>query len=311
MSADFRDAAIKFDLDQLRQLIEVSSPFVAARIDKLDTEIAKTADQDLAESFCEFARLPGTKAHSFLPRVISNPDFGSVLLGVRLRTESQPYTSFLELIAQTETIDDGNLKALIAVAKTQFAEVNPKFIRIATSADAPLRSYVASLDRVMYGAPLRLTEMRTTGDIKIRLATESRERAALDFYERTLELAPAASRYAALPDIESLRACQQDALLWEIMKGGVTVGFIALTERAFLSAEDVWIADAIVDPSHACQGIYTSAVSLLSAALLPSRPDAWLLGSIHPDNAASVRAAIKLGRRAIRNVYELPMKAVA
>jgi RimJ/RimL family protein N-acetyltransferase len=303
----FTREAINFEVAQQPRFAVNEASFVSVVRQRIESGVAKINDMALADSFCNFAQISGTSQACFLPRIVSLSRGSSLLLAVRLRTELSPFTPFVEVVAQTAKICQLDIAELRANVEQKFATLRPRFVRLALDGEPPLDGFRAALDRVVLACPLNSVVSQGRFEIAVRVAPELGAEAAFEFYAAAHQGAPTLASVAAMPALATLREAQQEGMLWEIAEHGLPVGYVVLTDRARYTEHDVWIADAIMNPSQAGRGVYSAAVSALSRELAPKRADAWLCGSIHPDNVASLRAAEKLGRKVVSRVYEIPM----
>jgi Acetyltransferase (GNAT) domain len=302
----FLSRALEFDVMRYPGLAH--SSFARLQKEKLERNLSKITDTALAESFCEFAQIPGATPDCFLPRIVSIERIGSVLAAVRLRTEtSSPYTPFIEIIGQTYRIDESNFYQLAQTISSEFGALNPLFVRLTASERAPFSSSGKTVDRLILACPLSSVSRHDAEGISVRLSSEGGEVRALKFYELAHSLRPELTKIASLPDLSTIREAREEGLLWEILKNETPIGYVVLAENALCHESDLWISDAIVDPAHTQSGSYTAAISAMANHLAPSRTDAWLCGAIHPANSSSIRAATKLGRSVVMTVHEVPI----
>jgi hypothetical protein len=92
---------------------------------------------------------------------------------------------------------------------------------------------------------------------------------------------------------------QESGHLWAIRSGGKVVGALAISPSAGAGAPCYAVEEKFVVPEHRGNGYSAAAQAVWAKTMASSEPTAVLLGSIDPDNLASVRSAIRAGRRAV------------
>lgn len=104
--------------------------------------------------------------------------------------------------------------------------------------------------------------------------------------------------WAAAADQESLAQCAHEGLLFEVRVDGVTAGVVAALREEAHGLTGHVVQEICLDAAHRGQGLAPAVLDHLVRAL-PRDEGGTLWGTIHPDNTASLRNALSIGRQKV------------
>jgi hypothetical protein len=241
-------------------------------------------------------------------RRLELPGGGAAVTGVRFRGRDVR-RPFVDVVATSAPPTPDGLALVAASVVPAFAEFAPLCLRVGAP-DGPglvdeLRAdvrfdrtcsvdmhVVAGLVRQLRGQP------RAPSFARVRLRAGDPERLArraADIYGELATLEPDLAVWATPEDLDSLAECAEEGLLFEVLADGAAAGVVAASRRDDHGMTGFSVQEICLDAVHRGRRLAAAAVQRLLDEL-PARPDDVLWGTIHPDNAPSLRNALSLGR---------------
>ena len=108
-------------------------------------------------------------------------------------------------------------------------------------------------------------------------------------------------------EIEHWQECGH---MWAIRSGGEVMGALVISKSSGGSLPTYEVEDKFVVPEHRGNGYSAAAQAVWAKTMASVDPAAVLLGSIDPDNHASVRSATRAGRRAVLDTVLVGLEEV-
>ncbi len=111
-------------------------------------------------------------------------------------------------------------------------------------------------------------------------------------------LPPGHGRWACAESEDSLQDCADEGLLFEVSVDGTGAGVVAALRDDRHAMSGFCVEELCLDTTWRGRGLAAGAVQRLVDAL-PAREGDVLWGTIHPDNAPSLRNALSVGRQIV------------
>ncbi len=237
-------------------------------------------------------------------RRIALSDGGWALAGIRFRglDRTKP---FVDVVATDQLPTPDGLAAVADGVLPVFSAFAPLCLRVDAPAPDDLVAAVVDDSRFKQGA---VDQYVVAGQV-----TALRERPApSDVSLAPREAGPLAERVAAIyahheesarlwaspEDKESLAACAEEGLLFEVLVDGEPAGVVGAIREAGHGMRGFCVQELCLDQTFRGRGLATRAVRRLLEEL-PAQPGDVLWGTIHPDNLPSLRQARSLGREIV------------
>lgn len=269
---------------------------VAARMSRV---VAGLTDDAAAEAYAETMRALAVPAHHFRMHLIEAGD-----IRILARIDFADVTgagAFVEVHAASVppgTIADAATFAAIGEA---FAVFVPGSVEIFHAAHLPLRAPATRIAQHLLAAPVRemLARPAAPGLDRVALARP----ADLAFYPRYRETYEA--MWAERPHLrdvvrieseETLAACREQGLLFEILVDGLARGVVAARNDARADIRGIFMVEIVLDRATRAQGLGPAVHQRLAAAVAAASSDAIVIGTIAPENVPSLKTATRAGR---------------
>jgi L-amino acid N-acyltransferase YncA len=265
----------------------------------LATELGRVGDESFARSYREGVALDiDSDLLTWSNRVLTLEDAAEwVLAGIRFRgmDAGLPFIDVLEVAAAVARAYAafGPLCARFAVPDAVgFMKLLDAGFGPGSAVDMQI---VAGLVRQLRVAPRVATYERVelkTGDPAL-LAARAR-----DIYADLAAEHPVTALWATPTSAGSLEECASEGLLFDVAVDGRPAGVAAALREDAHGMTGFVVQEIALDRAHRGQGLGPAVLQQL-VARLPDRGSDVVWGSIHPDNVASMRNALRVGRRPV------------
>ncbi|HEX3931765.1 MAG TPA: hypothetical protein VHW64_13750 [Nocardioides sp.] len=275
------------------------------------TEAERLGDIGFGEGFRDDVGKGPADPLAWANRRLVLGDGGWVLTGIRYRNRdvSRP---FVDVIATTASATPDGLAALVGSVLPAYDEFAPLSLRV----DAP--DPLALVEELgvdpRFGAGCAV-DMLVVAETVVRLRAQPRaaaypdvrlragepERLARRVAEIYAELGagePALARWAQPEDAESLAACADEGLLFEVLAEGESAGVVAGLRYDAHGMRGFSVQEVCLDPAHRGRRRAPAVLQRLVDAL-PDQDGDVLWGTIDPANSASLNSARSVGRRVV------------
>jgi L-amino acid N-acyltransferase YncA len=275
----------------------------------LSGALALVGDREFAATFRRDVGLPiEVDELAWANRVLDLPGGGWALTGIRFRGLDVTLP-FVDVVATTALPTPADVAEVAARVATTYAAFAPRCVRfdvpdpdalVTALAEDPGGTRAAVDQYVVAGLVASLQE-RATGPSYDRVVLRPAEpeqmatRAAAIYHE-LYETAPRSTRWATAEDVGSLTACAAEDLLFEVVVDGEPAGVVAALREDAHGLLGYVVQELCLDARHRGLGLAAPVLQHLVTAL-PSDDGATLWGTIHPDNTASLRNALGIGRQ--------------
>jgi hypothetical protein len=244
-------------------------------------------------------------------RLVVLRDGGWVVTGIRFRALDVK-RPFVDVVATTEPPTPDGLATVAAAVVPAYAPFGPLCLRFDVPDPAGLVERLGSDDRfggtcsvdqyVVAGqvAALRARQRAESyGDISLRAgaADELAERAAA-IYDELGRRNPELGMWASPEDAESLAACAEEGLLFDVLRSGEPVGVVAAIREDAHGMSGFCVQELCLAAGSQGRGLAAGVLQRL-ADELPAGDGDVLWGTIHPDNTPSLRNSLSVGREVV------------
>jgi GNAT superfamily N-acetyltransferase len=267
-----------------------------------------TAAQDMehARGFAAVAPWSGQPAEAYLDRWLPLGTGGHVLAGPRY-LGLDPELPFVGISASDRVLRPADRDALTVVACEEFAAFRPGFVMLTTADEVGAWPATHPEKRQVVG---RLGDLRRR-EVPEELSTAPSTGTA--FYDRYRAIHdahvsrdPAHARHARLEERSFLAELADQGLVHDVLVDGAWAGVLAAERDARRGLRGATVVELILDQRFRGQG-YGKHLSTLLARSLPLPDEAFLLGTIHHDNASAYRAALAAGRVDVGGEVVIPL----
>jgi hypothetical protein len=268
-------------------------------------------DPKVLDSRHSYFQIPNTISADYKERFFEVRPGGFALLGIRHVNgeKDQPFVHALLGFDPSDT----DLPLIRNIAFTNFKAFSPKHVSFWLRPSAGLaqklekkglaaRRYVVgnimSLSRTAVPAGyerIRLEEMKNASDLKWY------ERAYAAFHEEQPEMAS----WVPITECEDLQQCAEDGLLYKVLVDEDRAGLIAGRREALLGLSGIYMAELLLLPPYKGKGLAPALQRKFLGQLDSGIELVW--GTIDARNTPSTRTALKMGRKAIRTEFFLPL----
>lgn len=235
-------------------------------------------------------------------------DGGWVLVGIRFRGRDTRLP-FVDVLATTAPPTPDGLTVVAETVVPAYREFAPLCLRV-DAPDGP--GLVENLRGDPRFAPGSAVDMhvvagpvselrdrpRAAAYPRVRLRAgdaDTLARRVAEIYRDLSAAQPELSTWASPEDLESLRACADEGLLFEVLVDEAPAGVVAALRTDDHGMTGFSVQEICLDPEHRGRRL-APAVAQRLADVLPARPEDVLWGTIHPANAPSLRNALSIGR---------------
>lgn len=244
-------------------------------------------------------------------RRIDLPTGGWAVAGIRFRglDVSRP---FVDVVATTEPPTPDGLATVATAALPYFASFDPLCLRVDAPDPAALVERVAadarfgprcSVDQYVVAGPV--ADLRSRPRVPSYDLVALRPGDAVALAERAAaiyaELArrnPDLPMWARAEDAESLAACADEGLLFEVLLDGGAAGVLAAVRDDAHGMSGFSVEELCLDADSRGRRLAAGVLQRLVDEL-PAEDGDVLWGTIHPDNAPSLRNSVSVGREVV------------
>ena len=277
----------------------------------LDGALALVGDRDFAASFRRDVGLPvEVDDLAWANRVLALPDGGWALTGIRFRGLDVTLP-FVDVVATTTGPTPRDVAEVAARVASSYAPFRPRCVRfdvpdpdaLVTALAGQADGTRAEVDQYVVAGPVRALRERATRPSYEGVALRRGDAGPLAARAATIyadlhQSAPQTTWWANAEDVDSLAACAAEGLLFEVLVGGEPAGVVAALREDAHGLLGYVVQELCLDGSHRGRGLAAPVLQHLVRAL-PDGEGATLWGTIHPDNAASLRNAQRIGRQKV------------
>jgi L-amino acid N-acyltransferase YncA len=278
----------------------------------LTAEVDRVGDADFGTEFRDAVQAEvEPEALGWANRRLGLPGGGWAVTGIRFRgrVKSRP---FVDVVATTAPPTPDGLAVVAGVVEPAYAAFGPLCLRV-DAPDAPglVESLVADarfgpgcgVD--MHVVAARVTDLRehvrAASYPRVRLRPgepEALGRRVEAVYAELADLEPDLASWAKPEDEESLAACAEEGLLFEVLVDDRPAGVVAAVRDDEHAMRGFSVQELCLDRGHRGRGLAPGVVQRLLDEL-PARAGDVLWGTIHPGNAPSLRNALSIGREPV------------
>jgi hypothetical protein len=309
--------------DLLDDLVDARLPWVSAVLrswyadadlrDHLRTALAveehRVGNAAFGQEFREGVGLhPHSDPLAWANRQVDVPGGGWALTGIRYRG-GDSLRPFVDVVATSEPATADALARIAAAVVPSYDAFSPLCLRVDAPDPAGLVEELDADDR--FGPGCGVDMFVVAGPVE-----ELRDQPRAAAYDRVTlragEPQPLAARVAAVyaelaeqrpelamwanpEDAESLAECAAEGLLFEVLVDDEPAGVVASVRYDAHAMSGFSVQELCLDGAHRGRHVAAGAVQRLVDAL-PAEDDDVLWGTIHPENAPSLRNALSLGR---------------
>jgi L-amino acid N-acyltransferase YncA len=243
-------------------------------------------------------------------RVLDLSGGGWALTGIRYRGLDRGLP-FVDVVATSAEATPAAVADVAAQVAATYDVFRPRCVRFdvpdpdAMVAALPggVRETSAEVDQYVVAGLVTSLRERPTGPSYDRVALRGGEAGALAaraaaIYTELHDVDPRTRLWAGPEGAESLAACAAEGLLFEVLVDGEPAGIVAALREDAHGLRGYVVQELCLDAAHRGRGLAAPVLQHLVRAL-PAGDGATLWGTIHPDNTASLRNALGIGRRKI------------
>jgi L-amino acid N-acyltransferase YncA len=274
----------------------------------LGTEYGRLDDVDFGAGFRNDVGLGVGVPLDWANRRIELASGGWAVTGIRFR-RLDIGRPFVDVIATSEPPIPDGLAAVAEAVVPAYREFDPKCLRVEAPEPAALVAEIA--DDIRFGehsgVDMRIVaglveqllggpRVPTYDLVALRPGTaEQLAGRAADIYRTAASSSPDLAWWANPEDAESLAACEAEGLLFEVVADGDPAGVVAALRYDDHGMRGFSVQEICLDDRHRGRRLAPGVMQRLLEQL-PARRGDVLWGTIHPDNAASLRNALSIGR---------------
>ena len=277
--------------------------------DGLTVEAARVGDETFGTEFRDKVGIDASDDPlDWANRRVDLPAGGWAVVGIRFRSldVTRP---FVDVVATTEPPTPDGLATVAAAVLPGFSSFHPLCLRVDAPDPAGLVARLAGDAR--FGAGCSVDQYVVAGvvdelrgrprspsydDVALRPgdAAALAERAA-EIYAELGRRNPGLRMWATAEDADSLRDCADQGLLFEALLDGEPAGVVAAVRDDAHGMSGFSVEELCLDADVHGRGLASGLVQRLVDEL-PAADGDVLWGTIHPDNAPSLRNALSVGR---------------
>jgi L-amino acid N-acyltransferase YncA len=275
----------------------------------MSTEAGRLRNADFGRQFRTALGIGGPEDPlAWANRRLDLPDGGWALVGIRFRGRDTRLP-FVDVVATTAPPTPDGLAGLAETVVPAYREFSPLCLRT-DAPDGPglvedLRGdprFAAGSGVDMHVVAGRVSELRnrprSAAYPRVRLRAGDAgplARRVAEIYRDLSATQPELATWANPEDLESLTACADEGLLFEVLADETPAGVVAALRTDDHGMTGFSVQEICLDPEHRGRRL-GPAVAQRLADELPARPADVLWGTIHAANAPSLRNALSIGR---------------
>lgn len=244
-------------------------------------------------------------------RRLDLPGGGWVVTGIRYRGRdiARP---FIDVVATTAPPTLDGLSSIAQTVMPAYAPFRPLCLRVQVPDAADLVQQTRSDPRFGAGCAV---DMHVVAGILTEIETQALPRSyrevslnpadplllaerAGTIYRQLAQQDPETTLWATPENADSLRACAEERLLFEVTVDGTRAGVVAAVRYDAHGMRGFSVEELCLDQAHRGNG-HAQAVLQHLVQRLPRAAGDVLWGTIHPANVPSLRNALSIGRRQV------------
>jgi hypothetical protein len=258
--------------------------------------------------------LPGVATSAYRIRMLEIGPDQQVIAGIRFRPD--PAMAFVDVYARNFAIASrSQVSALRETMLDCFKIFGPGCVRISTAVDSPeeavLAGFPGSTDFLTVAAPVsQLQRQPPPAHLERIHLRQSSCQESFDRYSRAFD-----AFHASVPQLKhavprasrsALEQCASDGMLYNVEVDRKWAGVIAGRLQTDFGMNGVRIVKEILTGPYRSRGL-GPALQRRFIDLLPNGAGNMLHGAIHPANLASLKTAMRVGRRPVmRTMFLAP-----
>ncbi len=218
-----------------------------------------------------------------------------------------PDLPFVGVSASDRPLTSADQYRLVALAREAFAAFEPGFVLV-TTAD-PVGAWPDTRPKMRQVVGL-LRDLRRR-DTPRELTTAPRTDTA--FYDHYREIhavhvaqEPAHARHARCEDRDELADLARQGMVFDVQVNGTWVGVVAAEPDARRGIRGVTVVELLLDHKYRGRG-YGQHLSTLLAQAVRLPDEECLMGTIHVENVAAYRSALRAGRVDVGGEIVIPL----
>ena len=275
----------------------------------LTTEEHRVGNVEFGREFRDGVGLhPESDPLDWTNRRIDLPGGGWALTGIRFRG-GDAKRPFVDVVATTEPPTLDGLARVATVVAPAYAAFEPVCLRVDAPDPAALVEALGSDERFGPGSGVDMYVVAgPVEELRGQLRAPAYERVGLrpgtahdlasraaEVYAELIGRRPEVALWANPEDEESLAECADEGLLFEVLVDDEPAGVVASIRYDAHGMPGFSVQELCLDAAHRGRHVASAVVQRLVDALPADVGDA-LWGTVHPDNAPSLRNALSVGR---------------
>lgn len=275
----------------------------------MSVEEDRVGNVDFGRAFRDGVGLhPESDPFDWTNRRLDLPGGGWALAGIRYRG-GDTLRPFVDVVATTEPATPDGLSRVAGVVVPAYTAFAPLCLRVDAPDPAGLVGLLEADERFGPGCAVDMyvvagpveelrDQSRASAYDRVRLRAGDpgplAERVA-DVYAELVAQRPEHAQWANPEDVESLTACAEEGLLFEVLVDRVPAGVVASVRYDAHGMTGFSVQELCLDATHRGRHVAAAAMQRLVDEL-PAEDDDVLWGTIHPGNVPSLRNALSVGR---------------
>ncbi|MGI8700166.1 MAG: hypothetical protein ACR2JU_03000 [Nocardioidaceae bacterium] len=267
-----------------------------------------TAAQDMAyaEAYAKGAPQSGQPPREYLDKWLALGANGHVLAGPRY-LGLDPDLPFVGVSASDRPLVPNDHDRLVALARETFAAFSPGFVLVTTADPIDAWRDTRAEKRQVVGLLGELRRRETPPELSAAPRTDT---TCYGRYQQihAVHVAqdPAHARRARCEHREDLARLAGQGMLFDVRVNGAWAGILAAESDARRGIRGATVVELILD--HGYRGLgYGQHLSTLLAKALPLPDEDCLMGTIHAENHAAYRSALRAGRVDVGGEIVIPL----
>lgn len=309
VSPQMLDAAVRWTSPRIRDWApdprETVRTWLQPQLDLVD-------DADWGAQIRDLVGLPVHDPLAWANRRIELADGEWAVAGIRFRGRDVE-KPFVDIIATSLAPDVAGIEALGEVM-AHFASFSPLALRVAPpdpqaaveAIDAAAGSSArADVDLFVVAGLVHALRARTEpaepteAPALVPADPQSAAERAATIYEELSSSRPRIAEWATPADLDTLRGAAEEELLFDVVVDGASCGVVAAARDDAYGLCGFSVQEICLDAEHRGRGVGRQALQDLARVLPTAHGSEVLWGHIHPENTASLKNAVSVGREIV------------